>query len=385
MRSLYVLFTFVVFSSLILMSCQNSSDVTSPADSLDKPTPIVWGPDPAAVNIPLPGAGQSTNIDLVAGQNMVAGYVNVVRSGNNLLITYHTDGWKITETHLMVVAHPQDFIINNGGNPKVGQFPYGGTGLNTNQAGPYSVPIPSGIQNNMVYIGAHAVVEGDCEGIVSEFICGTYPESATLTPTWTPENQMYTVKFKFDFTPDSSYGFCLDNTRSISNNHPRTVHFLCSYDEMPSCNTFIENPENLDLVNWIINNRQSTWNRNTVQAAIWELINPSGHLDNWQYPDSANYWINDPIIREQIVSMAQQNGEGFVPDCGDNVFVIVYGPGDICSPIRQVLGMIVPVDCVPGNCNGSETAWAFNYPIDNTSTSFPGANWFRYFGYNVGN
>ncbi len=384
MRKLFVLFTFLIFSSIILVSCQNSSDVTSPVDTLEKPTPIVWGSDPAAVNIPLPGPGLSTNIDLVAGQNMVAGYVHVVRSGDNLLITYQTNGWKITETHLMVVAHPQDFIVNKAGNPKVGQFPYGNTDLDTNQV-TYTVPIPSGLEDNMVYIGAHAVVEGDCEGtMVSEFVCGTYPDQAALTPTWLPSGEPYTVKFAFDYTSEIFYGFCLDNTRYISNNHSRSVHFLCSFDEMPSCNTFIEKPENLDLINWIINNRQTTWSRSTVQAAIWELINPSGNLDNWQYPDSADYWNHDPVIREQIVAMAEQNGEGFIPECGDSVFVIVYGPGDICSPIRQVLGMIAPVDCVPGNCNGSETAWAFNYPVDSTSTSFPGANWFRYFGYNVG-
>ncbi len=380
MSRLSILFSFLVISSFILMSCQ-SSDVTSPVEKLDKPGTIVWGTNPVAVN---GTAGASTDIDLVAGQNMVVGHVTVVQSGDNLEITYYTDGdWSITETHLMVVATPQDFIINNGGNPKVGQFPYGTTGLDGNQAGPYEVPIPSGLTNNMVYIGAHAVVKGNCEGTsTSDFVCGTYPDQATLTPDWNPENQMYTVKFKYNFTPDSSYGFCLDNTRSISDLNPRTVHFLCSYDDMPSCTTFIEKPENLDLVNWIINNRQSGWDKKTVQAAIWELINPSGTLDNWYDSTGERYYDHNEILREQIVTMAEQNGEGFVPDCGGSVFVIVYGPGDICSPIRQVLGMIAPVDCVPTNCS-SETAWAFNYPVDETSTGFPGANWFRYFGYEV--
>lgn len=384
MRRLSILFSFLVVSSFILMSCQKSSDVTSPIDNLDKHTTITWGPDPAAVNIPVPGPGASTNIDLVAGQNMVCGYVNVVRSGNNLVITYHTNGWVIKETHLMVVAHPQGFIINNGGNPMVGQFPYGNSGLDTNMAS-YTVPIPSGLENNMVYIGAHAVVEGG-GGTVSEFVCQTYPEQAILTPKWDPENPMFTVKFKFDFTADSSYGFCLDNTRFLSGsgNTHRTVHFICSYDEMPSCTTFIEKPENLDLVNWIINNRQSSWSRRTVQAAIWELINPSGTLENWYDPNGPDYYDHDEILREQIVAMAVQNGEGYVPGCGDSVLVIVYGPGDICNPGKQVVAMIAPVDCIPGN-GGSETAWAFNYPVDSTSTSFPGANWFRYFGYDVGN
>lgn len=388
MRKLYVLFTFLIFSSLILVSCQSSSDLTSPVDTLDKPT-ITWGPDPSAVNMPLPGAGLSTDIDLVAGQNQVVGHVTVVRNGNNLDITYYTTegDWSITETHLMVVAHPQDFIVNNAGNPKVGQFPFGETGLDGNEAGPYSVPIPSGLVDNMVYIGAHAVVKGNCEnGTLVESVCGTYPDQANLTPLWLPNGQPYTVKFSFDYTSDIFYGFCLDNTRFLSGNGTtsRAVHFICSYDEMPSCSTFIEHPENLDLVNWIINHRQSTWGRNTVQAAIWELLNPSGTLENWQDPEGEDYWNHDPLLREQIVLAAQQNGEGYLPGCGDNVLVIVYGPGDICSPGKQVVAMIVPANCVPTTCD-SETAWAFNYPIDNTSTSFPGANWFRYFGYNVGN
>lgn len=379
MKNPILRFLIIFLFGLIFFGCQSAEDITSPVDQLNKKNGVNSQTQITPVNtVP----GQVTTVELVAGQHYVVGNITIQTSGSNLVIKYNIteSGWSITETHLAVVGDPNDFPRTSNGNPKVGNFPYKGTHNNVNEV-EYSVPI--GNLPATVYVAAHAVVE-NCETIPSVNICPDFPANSTLTPTWTPSDApLYTVKGIFDFTSEIFYGFCVDNSRSISNNHRRTVNFICSYDpNFPNCTTFLEKPENLDLVNWIINHRESNWDRKTLQAAIWQLINPSGNGTNWQYPDSSGYWTHNAALRVEIVNLAQQNGEGYVPGCGEKVLVLVYGPGKICNPIRQVLAFEVPVECVPGECN-SETAWAFPYnngPVPGQSALF-GSQWARYFSY----
>ena len=329
--------------------------------------------------------GESWDIDLVAGQHDVVGHVTVVKNGSNLEITYYTDGCNIVETHLMVVADPEDFILNNGCNPKVGQFPYGDSEVNATSAGPYEVPIPEGLTGNMVYIGAHAVVQCDCEeDPTTAVLCPDF-QPDMMTPHFSTGDDIpgYIITANFVTLGGPFHGWCVDNTRYLSNDDSRNVDFICSYGDVPACTTFIERPQYLDRVNWLINNIESGWGRNTIQAAIWEILNPSGTLIDWQ----GGSWPHDATLRETIVESAMQNGDGFIPGCGDKVLILVYatgpdGTGGACDPNdRQVVGIEIPVECQT-TC-GEETAWAFNYPIDGTSQEFPGNNWFRYFGYLV--
>jgi hypothetical protein len=376
MKKFLINFINLLIVGFILSGCQTAEDVISPENelSLDKKTGCNTQLTP--INTV---AGQSTCVELVAAQNIVVGNVCIERVGNNLEVTYNIteSGWTITETHLAVVGNPDNFPRTPNGNPKVGHFPYKGTHNNVTTV-TYTVPL-----NNLppkVYVAAHAVVE-NCNVTPSTNLCPEFPANATLTPTWLPSGYDYTVKVEFD--SQTYFGFCVDNSRYIGSGGARTVNFICSYDpNLPNCSTFIEKPENLDLVNWIINNRQSNWNRAVVQAAIWKLINPSGNLTGWDTSTATTgEWRHDPVLREEIISLASQH-EGFVPGCDQKVLVLVYGPGEICNPIRQVLAFEVPVQCVPGNCN-SETAWGFPYnngPIPGLSVKF-GAQWARYFSY----
>jgi hypothetical protein len=61
--------------------------------------------------------------DLMAGQNTNAGSVTVTNDGYNLYVTYATTGdWQIKKIHLYVGALA-GLPTNNGGNPKIGNFP----------------------------------------------------------------------------------------------------------------------------------------------------------------------------------------------------------------------------------------------------------------------
>lgn len=379
MKKIFSFFTLVLISVFIQIGCQSSEDLTSPVSELEKK----HGNNNNCNIIPVNTVpGSSTCVELVAGQHEVVGNVCIEPVGSNLKITYSitSSGWSITETHLAVVGNPNQFPRTPNGNPKVGHFPYKGTHNNVSTV-EYLVPI-----NNLpaqVYVGAHAVVE-NCEQSTTTNLCPVFPENSNMTPTWLPSDLSdYTVKTTFDFGTFS--GFCVDNSRYIGSGSSRVVNFICSYDEMPVCTPpqfFIEKPENLDLVNWIINNRQSNWDRRTLQAVIWKLINPSGNLTNYLDPQGSNYWTHNATLREEIIALAIANGEGFTPECDQKVLVLVYGPGEICNPIRQVVAFEVSVECVPGEC-GSETAWGFPYnngPVPNMSAKF-GNQWARYFSY----
>ena len=111
-------------------------------------------------------AGDPTNnsfqTDLMAGQNMLAGVVNVNVVDDVIVVSYSSDsGWEIQETHLYV-GDLGSLPTNGGGNPKIGQFPY----KDTHNAGTIDVvyntiTIAPG---DCVFIAAHAVVENTSTG-----------------------------------------------------------------------------------------------------------------------------------------------------------------------------------------------------------------------------
>lgn len=82
-------------------------------------------------------ASAETTVDLLAGQDIVAGTVTVtvIDDGEELwlCVTYDTydteeDNWKLVETHFAITAiaeFPDGIPQTKKGNPKVGHFPYG--------------------------------------------------------------------------------------------------------------------------------------------------------------------------------------------------------------------------------------------------------------------
>ena len=74
-------------------------------------------------------------------------------------------------------------------------------------------------------------------------------------------------------------GWCIDTDRLISDNTNYTAKVYSSYEPLPA--GLVEHPENLDLVNWIINQNYvgkpaggslGNYTYGDVQLAIWTLI-----------------------------------------------------------------------------------------------------------------
>jgi hypothetical protein len=71
-------------------------------------------------------ASAETTVDLLAGQDILAGTVTVSYDSGVLCVTYETgDDWKLVETHFAIATSPGDIPQNKNGNPKVGHFLYG--------------------------------------------------------------------------------------------------------------------------------------------------------------------------------------------------------------------------------------------------------------------
>ena len=104
------------------------------------------------------------SVNLIAGQNYIAGTVNVSRDGDDLVITYATnEDWTIDATHLSIGnCNDQTIPTTNSGNPKVGRFEHS-TSHNTPVNEVVYVLDASVLEENYCF-AAHAEVSGPSGG-----------------------------------------------------------------------------------------------------------------------------------------------------------------------------------------------------------------------------
>lgn len=103
-------------------------------------------------------------VRLMAGQHYEAGIVTVDNDGQNLIITYSTNGdWTINATHLSIIdCSTESFPNTNAGNPKIGQFEYADTFENGVHIVVYTIPLDQ-VSENYCF-AAHAEVTGPTGG-----------------------------------------------------------------------------------------------------------------------------------------------------------------------------------------------------------------------------
>jgi hypothetical protein len=315
----------------------------------------------ASSNFTFDGECLKSTTNLIAGQNMVVGTVDVVEDGTNYNITYNVNiGWCLTETHLDVEESPANFPMTNSGNPKNGQFEYSSTHA---CASSYTYVVP---KSEGTFIAAHAVVS--CEPFTLESIAESLPEevNACTTAKGLNANNAY-----FDITLNDSnlkgdyIAWCVDADKSLNADECFDADVYSSYEELPQGE--FEFPENFDLVNWIMNQNiigspspsGGNYTFGDVQQAIWGLVDS-------RIEPSCTFcgpWATSKA--QEIIDLAKLNGEGFVPECGQ-VFAIILIPQNN----RQSL--VIPYTLPCNECE--ETAWG-------QGCDFPGNNWSMYFQY----
>jgi hypothetical protein len=273
--------------------------------------------------VPSVFADGSWSFELVAGQHTPIGLVNVSIVGANLTATYQVTaaGWCMTTTHF--------YAGNTAPSNAPGQFNYKHAGLDCVTTDTFSVSTPTGD----VFVAAHADSHfyPDNAAEPSDPLTGT----ATIIPT----------------TGGSAY-FNVQATGGVNGTFPAWCVDLDHF--ITPCTTYTANvhedgaglvdfPENLDLVNYVMNKDYSAWGASVmdIQTAIWLLID-----------DTVPVMIS--TVARDIEADARANGEGFVAGCGGVVGVLV-------EPIEnnaQHLILAYPAPCpVEGNPR-SETAWA---------------------------
>ncbi|MDD1655190.1 MAG: hypothetical protein LUO91_05740 [Methanomicrobiales archaeon] len=137
--------------------------------------------------------------------------------------------------------------------------------------------------------------------------------------------------------------WCIDETHQINIGVTYCAEVYSSYESLPSSltggiNPHIDNPENLDLINWIINQNfigqtgpQGTITSANVQNAIWNLIDDAGCSCNCGVGTNCGAIVAaalDPV----------NGGEGFVPGCGDKVAIIIV---PVACGTQTVIGQVV--------------------------------------------
>ncbi len=310
--------------------------------------------------------GETLVTDLVAGQNIVVGNVTTSFDGINLIVSYNIteDGWLLKETHLAVEENFSDIPVNKKGNPKIGNFEYGDEFNIPQTNATYTINV-EGL--SLVYIAAHAVV-GGLEGTE----CETVADIEVALPDYLVDISFLIKKidYYYDVTLSNAGAYngvypswCIDN-----NGKPvdySQAMLVSSYSETVDLSASVVNPDNLDLLNYLMNNYVETHPFKVVQAAIWVLMN--GSYTNGTggiYLSAAQLTEMNNVVNEVVT-----NGEGFVPVCGQNVVVII----DSQDRFRyQNAFILVPLKEVP--YYEEETAWA-------NGINFNGGSWAMYFSY----
>ena len=98
-------------------------------------------------------------VDLIAGQNEVAGDVSVYSDGTDLIITYKTnEDWVIDATHLSIGdCNTQSIPTTGSGNPKIGKFDHSSTHSDGVNEVSYYISLDAFSEDNYCF-AAHAVV-----------------------------------------------------------------------------------------------------------------------------------------------------------------------------------------------------------------------------------
>lgn len=167
-------------------------------------------------------------------------------------------------------------------------------------------------------------------------------------------------------------GWCADLQASIGYN-TYTFDVYSSYEDVSGLvnnngDVLFENSDNFDKVNWLMNQsfigtespNGGSYTYGHVQWAIWELIEGAGNncTDDCDYLscDPIDQWDNDKAnnerLGEEIVAAAVAAGEGFVPQCGQKIVVILASD----SVQSLIMTTDVPEKEIPcSDCEGKVT------------------------------
>lgn len=324
------------------------------------------------------GAGQC-NLD--AGT--LVGQVHVEYHAGTATVEYVTCGrYELTEVHTFVGSTLLPTDRRGRFTVAPGQFPYN---AGTLPAGTQSHTATFTNLSGPIYVVAHSVVsgiygDGDCgeRGCVSPCEPSFNPEVLDQAlplglvsfqvqfqgnvPLFGVDDSMFKGKVTgaglFD-SPEGTFSYsswCVDLQHNIDS-RPAQVTLVSSLNPnatLLAC--LVDNPENLDLMNWVLNQDPSIWgaDQRDVEAALWALLDDTFTFCAGDICNKGGLTYRKAVT-QQILADAAANGEGYLPPC-DGIIGVFADPG--CSIDgtleRQVVIIEVPVSDVEGLCTDCE-------------------------------
>lgn len=217
-------------------------------------------------------------------------------------------------------------------------------------------------------------------GVTAAGPCGDLPSSVTMSYVPNKTTAYVTTTISGDGVLNGTYeGWCVDLDHQAVFNQTLDAKVVCSYDAAAA--NYVEHPENLDLVNWMLNRDfrgetgaygAYTWK--DVQVAIWRL------LENPAYSGSdPTGWNGDRV--GEIVALAQANGEGFTPGSGDLCVIILVplnGEEEVTSQISIITWRLPGggEGCTPGYWKNNWVRWEGAEPGNAWTTPYVGGTKF---------
>ena len=325
---------------------------------------------------------------IMAGQHTVAGEVCVDIVDEKLVVAYMSnENWDIIEYHLHVGDDISDIPASKNGNPKVGRFDYSGSGEQTIVLCPEDLGISDWSELDDLTIAAHCVVSNGereetgwgkgyklgknwsmafdvdiCqeEYFDSDAFSDDIFGEGTLVVRYNGGNASRPyLTASVDFDQDGVYdvvsdAYCVDLANTIRPGREYCALTLSSYDESVYNLPAILYPENMDLVNYVMNNFQigqvmsdgEVLTGGSIQQTMWRLIYTDG-----ANPGSSGEGRSSINHIVEMMTEAFDMGEDFVPECGGYVAVVLYpvdcGDDDIAAQaiVAQALVSEFPVAC----------------------------------------
>lgn len=341
----------IILSLVVLANC--SSDDPIPVQTGESTSGETGEPpsgetaDTCTLTTKLIGNGPNYDDDCTGIQ---LGNISVFEDGDSVTLTYSitVEDWVLKSTQ--VYFGPETEIpSNNPGDPVLGQFPYNDIhdpGVTTFTIGPFYIPDTSYV------VTAHA----DAENIISfttvDSLCDFLPETVDFIMVELGTESYLTIEVLNGGWLDGTYqGWCIDLDDFISSGDIyEDANVYCSNEALPD--GIVDHPENIDLINWIINNVElgqasacgGVYTFGDIQKAIWDLIDDeiasTVLLGDWSQ-----------CRADEIIANATANGEGYQPECGDYTGIILDAEG------VQTVMITVPFTCTISL--GVTSAWAY--------------------------
>jgi opacity protein-like surface antigen len=319
----------------------------------------------AALALFLPAAAfaGSTEADLLAGQHTDAG--DVVVSDLNGVLTVEIDtsdsGWELGVSHVYVG-------LDDPKKHAPGRFPFAHEDLDGATSDSYTIDLSEvGAEcGDTVVVAVHTEVDQflGYEDVDLAAFAAALPETMELVASRPAGHDWF---WAFDATDTTGVldgeldGWCVDTSRDMASNVTYTVEVHSSLDPLAPLSTLVDTPQNLDQVNYIINQDYRSqrcesagrpYQVGDIQRAIWALVddtNSTGGLGTWSQG-----------CQDAILADAAANGVGFTPAC-DEELAVLMAPVDSLGTITSqvVIGEVLVSsvqECVP--VVQSETGWA---------------------------